>query len=235
MHLPESQVDTRVDRAPFGHRPGPGQQGTGGGVAAAHPRQAAQLLGDGGHLLAGLEKPLGVAPVDVTHVERHQPPGGVEDVDGHGVGAVGVADGVAEHHPGAGGRRQAGHPGGVGGRGRTPARNPVVDQLDEHVGGAEQLAPPVEHRPTEVGALHGDGRADLGRRAEKGQDPPARSVLGDEVQGADRLAPLPGEVGGGDEPTDRSPAGAARGQEGDPRQPEVAEGATARRSARGRP
>ena len=67
--------------------------------AACSPSPAgpADLLGDLGHLLAGLEETLGVAAVEVAQVERHQPPGRVEHVEHGGVGRVGVAHRVGEH------------------------------------------------------------------------------------------------------------------------------------------
>ena len=74
-----------------GEQPPASRAGVGG--QAGEP---ADLLGDLGHLLAGLEEPLGVAAVEVAPVERHQPAGGVEDVDGRRVEPVGVADGVGE-------------------------------------------------------------------------------------------------------------------------------------------
>ena len=121
VHLAQPEVAPRVDRAPVGHRAGAGEQppalAVGVGGQSGEP---GDLFCDLGHLLAGLEEPLGVAAVDVAPVEGDQPAGGVEDVDGGGVAAVGVADRVAEHRAEPGLPGDPRHPGGVGGGAGTP-------------------------------------------------------------------------------------------------------------------
>ena len=55
------------------------------------------LVGEVGHLLAGLEVALGVDPVDVPGVENDQPAGGIEHVGHRRVGVVEVTHGVGQH------------------------------------------------------------------------------------------------------------------------------------------
>ena len=225
--------------------------------SAASPDSRHDLLGDLGHLLAGLEEPLGVAPVDVAPVEGDQPAGGVEDVDGGGVAAVGVADRVGQHRAEPRLPGHPGHPGGVGGGAGTPALGaaagqPVGDQLDLEVGAGHQLAPRREGGQGEVVAAPGRGPGRLGGRAEQHDQVAGRQLLaellGEDGEVDDRLAALPGEVGGRDQPAQRRPAGPApaepmdggavgTGQEGHPRQPaddRVAVAAAAHRGPGGR-
>ena len=224
VHLPQAEVVARVERTPVGDGAGAGEQVPGVGVAARpEAGEPADLLGHLRHLLAGLEEALGVAPVDVAQVERDQAPGGVEHVDRGGVGPVGVADRVAEHHAQPGRPGEAGHPGGVrGGAGPGPGQ-PVGDQLDEEVGAVHHLQPGPERGPGEVLAAQRRGPADLRGRPQHHQHVVSRDVLGDQVQRAHRVAALPGQVGRGDQPADRGPAPLAGGQEGHPGQRPVAE------------
>ena len=55
----------------------------------------------------------------------------------------------------------------------------------------------------------GGGGAELRGGAEQGQDVASGGVLGEEVEGAHRVTPLPGQMGGGDQPAQRAPAAAA--------------------------
>ena len=80
---------------------------------------------------------------------------------------------------------------------------------------------------------------ELGGRPEQHHHVAAHEVLGEQLEGGHRSAPLAGEVGGRDHPADRRPAGLAGGQERHPRQPapvgrQVTVGATAHRGARSR-
>ena len=229
VHLAQPEVLARVEHAPVGDRAGVREQ-PGAVVVAVEAGVAADLLGDLVHLLAGLEEPFGVAAVEMADVERDQPAGGVEDVDGGGVGPVGVADRVGQHHREPGCPAQPGHPGGVGGRAGTAAGDPVGDRLDQEVVRADRRAPAVEHRPAEVVATQRGRPAELGGGTEQHQDVLAGDVLGDQVERADRVAALAGEVGRGDQPAQRRPAAATAGQERDPGQPGVTEGAAADRS-----
>jgi hypothetical protein len=107
----------------------------------------------------------------------------------------------------------------------------VGDRLDQEVVRADRRAPAVEHPPAEVVAAQRGRPAELGGGTEQHQDVLAGDVLGDQVERADRVAALAGEVGRGDQPAQRRPAAATTGQERDPRQPGVTEGTAADRSA----
>ena len=157
VHLAQAEVAARVEGAPVGDRAGVGEQPLRLALGLAEPGEPGDLLGDLGHLLAGLEVALGVAAVDVPPVQRHQPAGRVEDVDGGRVAAVGVAHRVAQHRPDPGPARQPGHPGGVRGGARPPgaavgaaAREPVGDQLGQQVGARHELAPRGQRGQAEV-------------------------------------------------------------------------------------
>ena len=98
VHLPDAEVGAGVEDALVGEGAGLREQVEGAPVARAlQPGEAADLLGDLVHLLAGLQEPLGVAPVEVAQVHRHQPPGRIEHVGRRGVEPVGEADRVGEH------------------------------------------------------------------------------------------------------------------------------------------
>src|SRR6185436_20867695 len=90
-------------------------------------------------------------------------------------------------------------------------------------------APAVEHRPAEIVATQRGSPAELGGGTEQHQDVLAGDVLGDQVERADRVAALAGEVGRGDQPAQRRPTAATAGQERDPGQPGVTEGTAADR------
>ena len=240
VHLAQAQVAARVEGAAVRHHPGAREQPVRLPVAVPQPREPADLLGHLGHLLPGLQEPLGVGPrrgADVSEISRaegDQAPGGVEDVDRGRVRAVRVADRVAEHRTEPGRPGQAGHPGGVRRRGRTGPGQPVGDQLEEQVGVVDHLQPRCQRGPGEVLAAGGHGLPHLGARPEQHQHVVPGDVLGHQVEGAHRLAALARQVGGGDQPADRGPAPPADGQEGHPGQQLVAERTAARRGA-GRP
>ena len=170
-------------------------------------------------------------------VQGDHPPGGVEDVDGRGVAAVGVADRVGEHGAEAGPAGHPGHPPGVRGGAGTPDRaagEPVGHELDEEVLGGHQLPPRRNGRVGQVVATPGHGRAQLGGGAEQDNQVAvaerAGELLGQEPEVEHRVPPLTGQVGRRDQAAQRRPAGPpAGGQERHPRQPEIAERAAAHR------
>ena len=215
MDLADAEVTTRVDHAPLGLGPRTGQQSSAVVGQAGGP---GHLLGDGRHLLAGQQGGLGVAPVDVAQVERHQPAGRVEHVGGRGVGAVGVAHDVGEDRTGALGSGEAEHAGGPAHVARTPVadhfdHDPVVTENVAPAGqvSAGEVVPPVSDRPAELGpgAEQGDQRSGPGQ---------APGVLGDQVEGADRHPPLTGEVRRRDQPAQRRPPPAVTGEQHHPGQ-----------------
>ena len=228
MHLAHAEVGPRVDRAPVGDPPGRGEQPP--GRPPVQPRGGGDLLGDRRHLLAGLEVALGVDPVEVAGVQRHQPAGRVEHVDGRGVGAVGVAHRVGEHRGEPLLDGQPEHPGGPG----LVVGTAVRDHLEHQVGRLDHLLPAGQHRPGQVRPAGGEGPADLGPGTEQHQQAAAGrgrgpDVLGHQVQGAHRLPALAAQVGGRHQPAQRRPAGLVPGQQGDPRVPRVDGGAAPRR------
>ena len=226
VHLAEPEVLARVEHAPVGDRAGVGEQ-LGASLGLAEAGVAADLLGDLVHLLAGLQEPLGVAAVEVADVERHQPAGGVEHVDGGGVepGRRSGPRWTAPPRARTPGRASPAIRAACGDEPGPDAGDPVGDHLDQEV---------VRDRPPRASgrAPPGRGRRDAAwppgparRRDRAAPGRPAGDVLGDQVERADRGAALAGEVGRRDQPAHRRPAAAAAGQEGDPGQPGVAEGA----------
>ena len=220
MHLAHPEVGPRVDGAPVGDPAGGGEQPPGG--PRVEPRGGGDLLGHRVHLLAGLEVALGVDPVEVPGVQRHQPAGRVEHVDGRRVGPVGVADRVGEHRGQLLLDGQAEHPGGP----RLVVRAAVRDDLEQQVGAVDDLAPAGQHRPGQVRTAGGERPAHLRAGTEQHQQAAARigrgpDVLGDQVEGAHRLPALAAQVGGRHQPAQRRPAGLVAGQQGDPRVPRV--------------
>nr|WP_258016942.1 hypothetical protein [Nocardioides marinisabuli] len=238
VHLPQAQVGARVERAALRQGAGARQQAQrlapGAGAGAGH-----DLVGHLAHLGPGLQVPLGVAAVDVATVEGDQAPGGVEHVDGGGVAAVGVAHGVGQHRPRTDLLGQREHPGGVPGRAGAVAGQAVRDHLDLQVLAGHQGAPALQGGAGVVAAALGRGGPDLGGRAEQHDQVAGgeqrRDLGGLGVQ--DRGAALAGEVGGREHPAQRGPAAPSAagpggvGQQGDPRQPRVAEGAAPHRGA----
>ena len=241
MHLADAEVAAGVEGAPVGDGPRAREQPPGLGAAVAEPGEAAHLLGDLVHLLAGLEEPLRVAPApgraDVAQVgraERHQAACGVEDVDGRRVEAVGVAHGVGQDGGEPGGAGDAGHPRRVGRRARPPlaplAAEPVGDQLDHEVLPRHHLAPRRDRGQGEVVAAAGRGDAELGGRAQEHHDVATRQVGREQVDGGDRTTPLAAQVDRGDHPAQRGPPGLAAGQEGHPSAAALLQRQVARRS-----
>ena len=228
MHLADAQVGAGVERAPVGDRPGAGEQPPGGVVAVVRQTgEAADLLGHLVHLLARLEEALGVAAAavgpqvaQVGGAERHQPPGGVEDVDGRGVEAVGVAHGVGQHRGQARSPGDAGHPGRV----RRGARPPVAgttaqtvrDQLDDHVLPGQHGQPGRERGQPHVVAAPRRGEPQLGGRPEQRQHVTAGQVRGQHVEGRDRPTALTREVDRRHHPAQGGPARPSAGQERHP-------------------
>ena len=114
--------------------------------SAASRSGPARSSADLRHLLARLQVALRGPPVDVPHVERHQPPCRIEHVGGGRVEGVDVPDRVAQHHrhvlsrrrtgaspaPATGRRGRGGaRPRAPAGRGRTPrARRPGARRRD---------------------------------------------------------------------------------------------------------
>ncbi len=233
VHLAETEVGAWVEGAAVRDHPGVREQPSRLPLAVTKAREPADLLGHLRHLLAGLQEPLGVAPIDMTDVERDQAPGGVEHVDGGCVGTVGVADGVAEHRPQPRRPGEAGHPGGVRRRPRAGPGQPVGDQLDEQVGTVGDRQPRRERGMREIVAAQRHGAAELGAGTEHhhhvSRGDLVEDVLGDQVEGAHRPSPLAGQVGGRDQPADRGPAAPAAGQERRPGQLVVAERPAAHR------
>ena len=241
VHLAQPEVGARVERAPVGDLPGLGEQPPRSAVGVTETGQPDDLLGDLVHLLAGLEEALGVGPVDMTPVEGDQAAGGVEDVDGRGVEAVGVAHGVGQHRAEPGAAGEAGHPGGVGRRAGTPdgAVSRGAGGRPARRGGSRRGPP----RATAPGPP-GRGRRDDGPRPHRARRPdraaPRRRRSRARARGRTGRPPAPalaGEVDRGDHPAHRRPARSPRvarvGQEGHPRhQPVVTERATAHRGAR---
>ncbi len=113
-------------------------------------------------------------PVEVTLVERHEPPCGVEHVDDGGILRVGVADGGRDDagHPDLSGQRE--HPAGLAQAAGQVLGAAVADHLDDDrasrhpghptlEGRARQCVLPGEHRPPHVGV--GADQHDEPRRA----------------------------------------------------------------------
>ena len=147
------------------------------------PARARDLLGDLRHLLAALEARLGVGAVDVAAVEGDQPAGGVEDVGGGRVGAVGVADDVGEH--GGGARPRWRSPRARAARPASPCAR--WDTTSTSTASApEHVAPAVEVAAGDVGPAGGEGPAELGAGAEQDGEGAGLGggpgVLGDEVE-----------------------------------------------------
>ena len=149
----------------------------------ALPGVADHLLGDLRHLLAALERALGVAAADVAGVQRDQPSGGVEHVGDRGVGAVDVADRVGEHrrHPlGERRGRASGRPGRRRrGRGGAPPRatSGVGQRRAASAAGApgrgRDAAPPAPGPPRTAGPA-----APPGHRRRRGSEIISRVVTG---------------------------------------------------------
>ena len=230
VDLPQPEVCPRVQRTPVGGGPGPDEQVA--CVPVAEAGVPADLLGHLVHLLAGLEEPLGVAPVHMPQVERDQPTRGVEDVDGGGVEAVGVAHRVGEQDAEPGLAGHPCHPGGMGRGAGGVTGQPVGDDLHQEVLPGHDLAPPGQHLVGPVVATQRGRLAERRGGPEQDDHVAAAQVLGDQLRVGHRPAPLPGQVGGRDQPADRRPAGPPTGQEGDPGQPRVAERPSPDRCAR---
>ncbi len=209
----QAEVVARVEGAPVGERPCRRQQPVALAVGVAESGLAADVLGELGHLLAGLHEALGVAAVEVALVERHQPACGVEDVDGGGVAALRVAHRVGEHRPEPGLPGQREGAGGVHGRARAPhavlGREPVADHLEQEVLGGEQVAPRRQRGQRQVVAAAGDRLPHRRVRPEQHHHVTPGQVGGEQVGARQRSAPLTGEVDRGDQPADRGPPGRA--------------------------
>ena len=212
VHLTEAEVPLRVDRTPVRLVPGPSEQATsvvGQAGAAGHLRRHV------GHLLAGQQRRLGVGPVDMTGIQRHQPAAGVEDVRGGGVGTVGVTHHVGQHRTGA---LVVGEPEQPGGPAQV-SWAAVVHHLDDGAVRAEDVPPARQVCRGQVGpALH-QGPSELAAGTEQDSERallrnPAR-VRGDQLQAGDRRPPFAREVGGGDQPAQRRPAAAVPREQGD--------------------
>jgi hypothetical protein len=147
----------------------------------------------------------------VALVEGDQPAGGVEDVDGGGVAAVGVAHGVGEDRRQAGLAGEREGAGGVDGGARSPvalpAGEPVADQLEQEVLRGDHLAPGRQRGAGEVVATAGDRGPDRRGGTEQHHHVSPGQVGGEQVEGGQRPAALAGEVDLGDQPADRGPAG----------------------------
>ena len=210
------------------------RRAAGGPVVASRPARPADLLGDLGHLLAGLEVALGVDPVDVAQVEGDQPAGRVEHVDGRGVAAVGVADGVGEHRGEPASAGEPEHPGGGAVvRGTRPCEpgpgRPRWETTSTRSRSGPSVAPGAEGaraRSSAGGAGEAPGRPRRPGPSSTSRSPPAARPGRARRPGrgcATGRAALAAQVGRRDQPAQRRPAGpacrraAGRGQQGDPR------------------
>ena len=213
VHLADPEIGAGVDGAAVGLMPGAGEQAP---ALVGQPGEAGDLFGDVGHLLTREQGGFGVGAVDVPAVEGDQSPGGVEHVGGRGVSPVGIADDVAQHGRGARGGGQTQQPGSAAGV--TVAA--VGDDLDDDRIAAENVAPGVEMGQRQVGSAGTHRPAELGGRAEQHRQRPGLGgrpgVLGDQVEAADRVAPLPRQVGGRDEPAECGPTPAVAGEQDHP-------------------
>ncbi len=157
----------------------------------------------------------------MAQVEGDEAPGGVQDVDGRGVAAVGVADGVGQD----GGQPlldgQAEQAGGVGGGELVAVGTAVGGDLDEEVLAPDHLPPPAHDVAGDVRSPAPQRPAELGGRSEQDEQSPVAGVLGDEVQRGHRPAALPAQVGGADQPAQRGPASLVLSEQGDPRVTQV--------------
>ena len=110
------------------------------------PGPVRDLVGEQGHLLAGLQISLRVAAVDVSPVECDQPTRGVEHVQSGRQPAVGHPDLVGENGGGAAPVGQREQSGGVGERSGSDAAAELVGDGDHEVLGFDQLSPSLQSR-----------------------------------------------------------------------------------------
>ena len=217
----DAEVEPRVEGTAVGDLSGTGKQ------PPAEPFVAGRdgdLLGEVGHLLAGLQVALGVDPVDVPGVEDDQPPGRVEHVGHRGIGVVEVADRVGQHRADAVLVGEPGHPR----RHRQRVGAAVVDDFDQHVVGRDQPPPGRQQLGGEVDPAGGDRPPHLGVGPEQHEEP--LGVLAHQCGGADRLASLTPQVGGADQPAQRTPARLVLREQGHPRMTGVDERPAVRRA-----
>ena len=233
--MPRSSVG--VEDALGGERDGRAEQvagplaGQGAAALQSGSGRREDVARDGVHRRGRAEVPGGRDPVEVPDVEGDEPAGGVEDVDDGGLLRVGVPGGGGEDDAQAVVAGERVEPGGVAEAGRAAFGSAVADDLDgERVArqqgappGQRRLglaAPPVQHRPADVGvgseeddergaAVRHRGRmpsaATVGATRRLARRRRRRGQLGDELRRGDRVAALAAQVGGGDEPAERGP------------------------------
>ncbi len=113
-------------------------------------------------------------PVEVARVEDDEAAGGVEDVDGPGVGGVDVPDDRGEDGRGAGLVGEREHVPGMAAAARRAVGAAVADDLDDE--GAGRQEPPPGEQEAGPGRLPGEQRAaDVGVGPEErggGRRPP---------------------------------------------------------------
>ena len=152
VDLAEADVGARVERTLQAQVAGLAQQPVGATGAPARP--CGDPLGHLAHRLGALEVALGVAAVDVAHVERYEPARGVEHVDRHRLSPLGHPYRVGEH------RRHR--------RGRRPARPCVPPAAPSR----------HHHRPRRGRSARSPARREAARRAtgraRRPRRPPAR-------------------------------------------------------------
>ena len=153
-----------------------------------NPRQPGHVVGDLGHLLAGLERSLGIDPVDMADVESDQSACSVEDVSGRGIASIGVAHRIGEHSGKADIVGKTDHAGGES----AVALAAMGHDLDEQVGCADRVSPAGDSGVREIGTAIGQGPADLTVRTQD-QKPSLGTVLGDGVDSVP-VNPLPPEI-----------------------------------------
>ena len=248
----EAEVASGVEDAVGGSGPGVVEQpaGTPALGVAGPSRQPGDLGRDGRHRRPRFEVALGVDPVDVAQVEGHEAARGVEEVGGGRTRRVGVADRVGEHRRDPHLAGEAEQPGRERAGTEARPRAAVGDHLDAEELGVDDLPPPVERGPGQVGATPRQGSADLGVGTEQDEQLTGCGMVGHERPAAHRTAALArgggsAEMGRRHQVVERRPAGSGRRPSGDRREPtgprqhggawvaQVDLGPTARRGAGG--
>ena len=168
VDVAETEIRHRVEHALLREVGGDPQQATG--------LPTGDLLGDPPHVGRRRKETAGVLPVEMTGVQRDQPPDGIQQVGGGGLPGMDVTHGVGEdgRHPPLG--RVRPHPARHGCRqirtralqAGVPRCRPVVDDLQIHLS-AGDLPPAIEQTISEVEPMAADRSTDFRVRTQ--QDP----------------------------------------------------------------
>ncbi len=129
VDLTQTQVASGVQPAAQRQHPGVGQQSL--GTSLPTPGEPGHVFGQLQHLLATLEVCLGIAPVHSAGVQRDEPPGGVQHVEGDCLATFDHPDLVGEHTGQAVLVGDGEHPGGLVGAADPVTAGLVVGDGDD--------------------------------------------------------------------------------------------------------